>query len=376
MRITLVTETFFPQINGVSRTLDQLVRYLKRQGDEIQLLAPRYPEGEPESDALAQIHAYPAWQLPCYREIHLPFTRRKTLERHIAEFAPGVVHIATEGPLGFKALSAVRRLNLPLVTSYHTNFSHYMECYRLGFISGAFWKYLRWFHNLGMATLCPSNSIREILNDQGFDNVRVWGRGVDSDRFHPGKRSEDVRKKLGVQPDELLLTYAGRVANEKNLPMLLDAYLALPDTPKTRLLIIGDGPIRERLQSRADSRVLFPGYKRGEELSVLYAASDLFVFPSLTETFGNVMLEGMASGLPTVAYDVPGPKDVVQHGKTGILVESVTAEAMTAALADIIQSPATIRAMAKAARAHAQSQTWDAVNAVVRQAYLAALPNR
>ena len=180
MRITLVTETFFPQINGVSRTLDQLVHFLNRHGDEIQLLVPRYKEGEPETDAIAEAHSYPAWQLPFYREIYLPFSRQKTLKTHISVFNPDLVHIATEGPLGYKALRVVQRLGRPLVTSYHTNFSHYMQCYRVGFLSGLFWKYLRWFHNLGSSTLCPSNSIKEILEDQGFDNVRVWGRGVDA----------------------------------------------------------------------------------------------------------------------------------------------------------------------------------------------------
>lgn len=369
MRITLATETFFPQVNGVSRTLEQLVAFLNDSGDQIQLLAPRYKQGAPQSSALSAIHAYPAWQLPFYREIHLPLCRGRTVQSHIAQFNPDLVHVATEGPLGYKTLRVAKAMRLPLVTSYHTNFSQYMQSYGAAILSGGLWKYLRWFHNSGECTLCPSQSIRDILIEKRFTNLTVWGRGVDCRRFSPEKRSQETRRQLGVAPDERLLAYAGRIANEKNLAMLIEAFETLPETAKTKLVLIGDGPLREKLQHRSDRRVLFPGYKHGEELAALYASSDLFVFPSLTETFGNVMLEAMAAGLPVLAYNVPGPKDVVQHGRTGALVDEVSSAALAEALMKLLAEPDTLAAMAPAARRHAESQTWPAVNAVVRNAY-------
>ncbi|MFW5802957.1 MAG: glycosyltransferase family 4 protein [Verrucomicrobiota bacterium] len=370
MRITLASETFFPQVNGVSRTLEQLVAFLNHSGDQVQLLAPCYKQGAPQSAALSSMHAYPAWQLPFYREIHLPLCSRKTVQSHIEQFNPDVVHVATEGPLGYKALRIAKNMRLPLVTSYHTNFSQYMQCYGAAILSGGLWKYLRWFHNSGECTLCPSDSIREILAEKRFNNLIVWGRGVDCQQFNPDKRSEDIRRELGVEPGEQLLAYAGRVANEKNLTMLIDAFQTLPETVKAKLAIIGDGPIREKLRHRSDQRILYPGYKHGEELATLYASCDLFVFPSLTETFGNVMLEAMAAGLPVLAYNVPGPKDVVRHGQTGALVDEVSSPALADALLELLAKPHELAAMATAARTHAESQTWAAVNNIVRNAYL------
>ncbi len=370
MRVTLATETFFPQINGVSRTLDQLVSFLHAQGDEVQLLVPRYAEGAPDSSKLAELHSFSAWRLPFYREIYVPLTGRRRVAAKIAGFKPQVVHVATEGPLGYAAVKAARKLNIPLVTSYHTNFSQYLECYRAAFLSGPLWKYLRWFHNCGRATLCPSNSIREILIDQGFNDVRVWGRGVDCERFNPDKRSDQVRRDFGVDPDETLLLYAGRVANEKNLPMLVDAFLHVPRNLKLKLMIVGDGPIRSKLMERADDRFIFPGYKHGDELAALYASADLFVFPSLTETFGNVMLEAMAAELPVLAYNVPGPKDVVAPGQTGLLLDTVDAESMTQAIIELTGAPDAMNKLAAQAVAHARSQTWDKVNRIVRNAYV------
>jgi glycosyltransferase involved in cell wall biosynthesis len=370
MRVTLATETFFPQINGVSRTLGQLVSFLHAQGDEVQLLIPRYAEGEPDSSTLAELQSFSAWRLPFYREIYVPLVGCRRIAAKLAKFRPQVVHVATEGPLGYAAVKAARKLGLPLVTSYHTNFSQYLECYGASILAAPLWKYLRWFHNCGRATLCPSDSIREILVDHGFNDVCVWGRGVDCRRFAPGRRSEQTRSDFGVGSDETLLLYAGRVANEKNLPMLVDAFLRTPRHLNLKLMIVGDGPIRQKLMDRADDRFIFTGYKQGDELASLYASADLFVFPSLTETFGNVMLEAMAAGLPVLAYDVPGPKDVVEHGRTGILLKTVDAESMTQAIVDLTQNHELTQRLAHHALEHARSQTWDKVNSIVRNTYI------
>ncbi len=283
--------------------------------------------------------------------------------------APDVVHIATEGPLGWSALRAARGLGLPVISSYHTNFSQYMSAYRLGFVESGAWRYLRWFHNRTARTFCPTASIRDILLAKGFERVATWGRGVDGERFHPAKRDPELRRSLGFGPEDLVFLYCGRLAAEKNLPLLLRAFRGLT-APRARLLLIGDGPLREQLAADADARVVFTGYRQGEELARLYACADVMAFPSLTETFGNVMLEAMAAGLPVIGFRVPGPQDIVRPGETGLLLETVEAAALSRAMEELMQDAPKRRRLGANARAYAQKQNWQDINDVVRQAYV------
>lgn len=369
MRITLVTETYFPQINGVSRTLDRLVTGLREQGDQVQLLIPRYREpGEARPDDLSVV-GYPAFALPFYREILLPLVTPGRIRRQLQSFKPDIVHIATEGPLGWAALRAARQLKLPTVSSFHTLFPAYLRSYGIGLLAPLAWRYLRWLHNATGATFCPTPSIRELLLEQGFENVRIWGRGVDSQRFNPAKRDPQLRRQLGFADNETVFLYAGRLAAEKNLPMLAEAIRHL-DRPEARLLLVGDGPLRKQLESRQDPRLVFTGYQRGEELARFYASADVMVFPSLTDTFGNVMLEAMASGLPVLGYRVPGPKDVIKDGVTGELVKEVSARAMAETMRHWLKGAIDLEYFATRARQEAASKSWSAINATVRECYL------
>jgi len=196
MRISLVSETYFPQINGVSRTLDRLVAELLSQGDEVQLLLPHYGESRDESPERVSVVSYPALPLPFYREIRLPITSPGRVARQLSKFRPGLVHIATEGPLGWAALRAARRLGLPTVSSFHTLFPNYLGCYGIGQLTPLAWRYLRWLHNATAVTFCPTPSIRDLLQEQGFHNLEIWSRGVDSQRFHPDKRDPQLRRSL------------------------------------------------------------------------------------------------------------------------------------------------------------------------------------
>ncbi len=369
MRITLVSETYFPQINGVSRTLDRLVRHLRQQGDEIQLLIPRYDALSDVPDDSVEIRPFDGVRFPLYREVLLPFTRTATVEKALEAFAPDLVHIATEGPLGLAALRAARRLGLPVASSYHTNFSTYLGKYRLSLLSRMCWRYLRWFHNATGATFCPTPSIRAILEDKGFDSVQIWSRGVDASRFHPELKDNALRSQLGIRPGEKVLLYVGRLAAEKNLDTLLSAWESLPAGHGSRLLLVGDGPMRETMQRRCDDRVIFAGYRQGEELARIYALADLFVFPSLSETFGNVMLEAMASGVPVLAFRAPGPQDVVTPGQTGMLVDEITADAFGRALYDLMSRDDERCAMGTRAREFACGQNWQQINDGVRRVY-------
>ena len=371
MRISLVTETFFPQVNGVSRSLGRLVQYLVAAGDEVHLLIPRYPPSEDDSRAgVKRVDAFRSVPLPFYPEVLLPLATPRMVRRRLAAFRPDIVHVATEGPLGWAAVRAARGMHLPLVTSYHTNFSHYTTCYRLGLFSRLLWRYLRRFHNAGLATFCPTESIRNILEENRFNNIIVWGRGVDGELFHPRRREAALRRQFGADGvGDCLLVCAGRLAPEKNLDVLVDAVAGMPADANVRLVLIGDGPSRDALQRRADGRVVFAGYRRGEALAAAVASADLMVFPSLSETFGNVVLEAMACGLPVVAFDAPGPRDVIRDGRTGRVVAPATAEALRQATLELVRDHARREAMGREALAFARAQTWDSVLAVVRDTY-------
>ncbi|HEY7745993.1 MAG TPA: glycosyltransferase family 1 protein [Desulfuromonadales bacterium] len=369
LRIALVSETWFPQVNGVSRSLEKLVESLTACGDTVRLFIPRYPESHGQ-DGLSVV-GFRAVPLPFYPEVRLPLVTPATVARELASFRPDVVHIATEGPLGWAALRAAQNLTLPVVSSYHTSFAHYLRLYGAGWLEGAAWRYLRGFHNATAATFCPTPSIRDQLREKGFERVEIWSRGVNCVNFHPGKRDGELRRQLGLPENAVVLACCGRLAAEKNLETLLAAFRRLPTALPVNLLLIGDGPLRPKLEAAAaDPRVIFAGYRRGEELARIYASADLFVFPSLSDTFGNVLLEAMASGLPAVAFDVPGPRDVVRHGETGLLVGKIGAEGLAAALAALIADPARLAGMSAQALRYAAGQNWEAINSVVRRRYL------
>lgn len=372
LRISLVTETYFPQINGVSRTLERLVRYCIDQGDVLHLLLPRYPEGRatlPDGVAVRDWRAVP---VPFYREVVLPLAMPISVERELTHFRPDLVHIATEGPLGWSALRAARRLGFPVVSSYHTNFANYLAMYHAGFLAPVCWRYLRAFHNSTRMTFCPTRSTQGELEARGFRNVAVWSRGVDSERFHPAKRDRRLRAELGIAPEDIVLAYAGRLAAEKNLEMLTEAWQSFPERDRCRLLFIGDGPLRRRLEEQVGERGIFAGYRHGEELARLYASADLFVFPSLTETFGNVVLEAMASGLPAIAFAVQGPGDIIADGRSGRLVDTIDAKALRYEMSELVRNDDRRRVMGAEARRHAEGQSWERIMGGLRNAYTAA----
>lgn len=376
LRISLVSETYFPQINGVSRTLDRLVRHCTDSGDLVQLLLPRYPQPPAELPPGADRRDWRAVPLPFYREVMLPLVTPGMVSGALADFRPDLVHIATEGPLGWAALRASRYRQLPAVSSYHTNFAEYLIRYRAGLLTPFCWRYLRRFHNATHMTFCPTPSTRRKLESRGFRNVAVWSRGVDSAHFHPAKRDPGLRTALGIAPDEIVLAYAGRLAAEKNLDMLVNAWRTLPERQRCRLLFIGDGPLRRRLEEQTGERGIFAGYRHGEELARIYASADLFVFPSLTETFGNVILEAMASGLPAIGFAVQGPGDIIQDGRTGRLVRTVHADQLQQAMSAVVSDEGQRRQMARHARHYAEAQSWERIMGGLRASYFETLGSR
>jgi glycosyltransferase involved in cell wall biosynthesis len=376
MRVTLVSETYFPQVNGVSRTLGQLVRYLTEVGDVVQLVLPDYGKGvreedgnEPDHQATCRVHSI---RMPFYPELRLPLPPFGAANRAIDRFRPDLVHIATEATLGLSMLGHAWRRGLPVVSSFHTNFDQYSDHYGVGWARGTIWRYLRWFHNQTRRTYVPSRATIADLSARGFDRLVLWPRGVDSRLFRPDRPGRNaVRRALGLGPDDVVIGYVGRIAVEKNVTFLADALVRVAaERPRASFLFVGDGPARPELERRMGPRARFVGYRGGEELADHYAAADLFAFSSLTETFGNVVLEALASGLPVVALRAGGVGDIVQAGRTGRLLEpDATAEAFAREVEALVDDAEERRRMAEAARARALDQSWDAIMAELRRNY-------
>lgn len=372
MRLTLVTETYSPQVNGVSRTLGELARHMTARGDAVQVVHPDY--GEPPTEAEECLVR--SLTVPFYRELHLPVPPFGAVHRAVDRFRPDLVHVATEAMLGWSVLRRSLRRGIPVVSSFHTNFDQYSGHYRVGWARGTIWRYMRWFHNQTIETYVPSLTTIAGLEAKGFERLVLWPRGVDGEVFRPDRPGRcDVRTRFGWGPDEFVIGYVSRIAPEKNVDYLAAALeIVAAERPGVRALLVGDGPSRAELAARLGRFARFAGYQTGEALADHYAACDLFAFSSLTETFGNVVLEAMSSGLPVVGLRAGGVADVVRDGATGVLVDPAEPPRKFAdALISLADREEMRRNMSACAREYALSQSWDAVMTGLRQRYLAAI---
>lgn len=359
MRLTLVTETFPPEVNGVARTLGRWAETMSLRGHAVDVIRPRRPAEREREDSV--------WPLPVpfYPQVRLGLALPHSVLRRLRAHQAELVHVATEGPLGLAALLAGRWRRLPIASSFHTNFDHYLSHYGLAGWEWCAQTYLRWFHNRTSVTLVPSRATRERLVAAGFRNVRVWSRGVDSDLFHPRRRDNRLRTELGMAPNDVLVLYVGRLAWEKNLDVLLSAFAQVSQRfdsghgPRLKLALVGDGPLLSDLRRRAGQDVVLPGLKVGEELARWYASADIFAFPSRSETFGNVILEAQASGLPVLAFRYPATEERITHGRDGLLLANDAD--LAAAMAVLSREPDKRRRLQLAARQTAQRQSWEPI---------------
>ena len=320
LRIAFVTESYPPEINGVANTVARVIDGLRSRSHEVQVVRPR----QGRHDQGARPHGphdvlTGGMAIPMYGQLRLGFPSRRRLQDLWQAQPPDVVHIATEGPLGWSALQAASRLRLPVCSDFRTNFQAYSKFYGLAWLKNPIISYLRSFHNLCHSTMVPTDALRQALAQEGFSPLSVVARGVDVTLFTPARRSDSLRALWGVAKDEVVALYVGRLAAEKNLQLLLEAFRNMRAAdPRVRLVIVGDGPIRGQLQAQCPDAI-FAGFQRGEDLAACYASSDMFLFPSLTETFGNVTAEAMASGLAVVAFDDAGAGQLIQHRGNGLL---------------------------------------------------------
>ncbi len=359
LRVAIVTETYPPEINGVAMTIAHMVDGLSELGHDLQIVRPRqHRDDQPvERERLTEVLAR-GIPLPRYPGLKMGLPAERKLLKLWSEKQPDLVHIVTEGPLGWSALSAARRLRLPVVTDFHTNFHQYSRNYGFGWLHKPISGYLRNFHNKGDVTLVPTQAMREGLIAQGYKAVRVVSRGVDTVLYNPRRRSLALRESWGVQGDAPAVLYVGRLAPEKNLPVVLQAFEQLAALePRARLVLVGDGPARAELQRQYPQHI-FAGMRSGEDLATHYASGDLFLFPSLTETFGNVTTEAMASGLAVIAYDYAAAGQLILDGENGFVAPRDDGQAFSQAALRALADPLRRTAVRHRARLTAEHLSW------------------
>jgi glycosyltransferase involved in cell wall biosynthesis len=369
MRIALVTENFLPKLDGVTRTLAMALEHFQREGHQAIVLGP---EGAPRRYAGARVFGAPGAPLPFYPELRLLFPLPR-LERRLAQFRPDVVHVVDPALLGAAGITWGKRLGAPVVSSYHTNLAAYCAYYHLSALIEPMWAYRRYFHNQCAVTLCPSPSTASELRRRGFARVGLWGRGVDSDLFSPARRSITWRAQMTGDAQTPIALYAGRLSYEKNLGELLAA-MDVIEAAGGWLVLVGDGPARADLErALAGRRASFTGYLRGEALARAYSSADVFAFPSLTETYGQAVVEAMASGLPVVGFDADGVRDSVRHERTGMLAAAGDGTAFRAHLASALGDSALRARQGLAARAWAERKQWPVILDGLLDAYREAI---
>jgi len=359
MRIAYVTETWPPELNGVSLTVERTVRFLRSRGHLVELIRPRQP-GEARLDASDELRTA-GCVIPMYPDLRFGLARAGTLARRFRQSRPDLVHLATPGPMPWAALAAAGALGLATTSDFRTNFHQYSRHYGLGLFAGSVLGLLRRFHNLTRRTFVPTQAARRELATAGFHHLTVVGRGVDTQRFSPAARSDELRAQWRAGPDTPVLLAVGRIAAEKNIELALRAFeRARRDRPDLRMVVVGDGPARARLTT-AHPAATFVGAKRGAELAAHYASCDAFLFPSLSDTFGNVVMEALASGLPVVSFNCAAAAEHVDDGISGRLAVPGDEAGFIAATAAFAVAPASLQSFREAAVAAARRATWDEV---------------
>lgn len=358
-RLALFTDTWTPQVNGVARTLDRLVTECEARGIETLVVTVDEADAVPPLPHVERWPARPFWAYPQLRMTTPSPSRAREV---LARFRPTLVHVATPFGVGLSARQAARALNVPLVSSYHTHFTAYLQHYGLQGLDAVSWPFLRWFHNGGRRTFAPTRDVATQLEAQGFEGVRVWGRGVDTARFAPRHRSAAFREAIGCTPETCLVTYVGRLAPEKGIDVAMRAMTQLlrAEPGRLRFALVGDGPAEERLRALAPEGTVFLGRLEGQALAEAYASADVFLFPSTTETFGNVVLEAMASGVAVVSH-ATGPTSEFAHAGTALPVDVRAADAIADAVRALLDDRNRRAAIAAAGLAAAHERGWSRV---------------
>ena len=362
LRVAVVTETWPPEVNGVAVTLAKLVQGLGHRNHDVQLIRPRQPKFDTGiKDSNLEEVLMRGMPIPSYPELKLGLPSKKTLVKTWTLRRPDVVHIATEGPLGWSALQAAKVLKLPVTSDFRTNFQSYSKHYGIGWLRKPIVAYLRKFHNATACTMVPTKELKKTLSENGFLNLKVVSRGVDTSLFNMSKRDPDLRKTWGATDQSQVMISVGRMAPEKKLEQVLKTFEALKLLgTDLKLVMVGDGPLREQFQLKYPE-IIFPGMLVQSELAKYYASADLFVFPSQTETFGNVTLEALASGIPVLAFDCAAARDWVQTGVNGWLVPENDPDGFARKAVEIFNTKNLLSQVTQSTRQQIVRLDWDQI---------------
>lgn len=361
MRIAIVTDTYTPQVNGVTTVLRRIVSLLRNAGHEAIVVAPRYP-GYSAGDDELRLRSAP---FPPYPAIRLTWPSVRRLGLFLDERRPDLIHVPTEGPLGLMGRAYALRRGLPLVTAFHTNFPDYAAHYGWPRLESLLWRWLVWFHRPAQVTYAPGTAARDALHRHGIRTATVWGCAVDTATFHPLRRSLVWRRALGIADETPIVLHVGRLAPEKNLGVLVETWERLHQRFGARLafVIAGEGPADRMLTHRMPWAHRL-GFLEREALAKVYASTEICTLPSITETCGLVALEAMASGLAVVAADAGGFRDTIRDGESGLLVPGADPNAFLAAVTSLVQRPDRRHALGLGARHAALGCDLETANAI------------
>lgn len=362
LKLSIVTETFPPEINGVAMTFGHIARELGRRGHEVTVYRPfrRDLAAQPPSPEFREV-ALAGLPIPGYPLLRLGLPARRKLRKRWTASRPDLVHVVTEGPLGATAISAARDLNIPVTSSFHTNFHAYTGHYGFAPLRRLTLAWLRRVHNRTLRTFAPTEELCTELAQSGFQNLRVLSRGVDTEQFNPARRSFSLRANWGAGPDDPVVLHAGRMAHEKNYPLLFRAFAAMhAANPRCRFVLVGDGPLRKGLQREFPSAV-FTGFIPRQELARHYASADIYIHASLTETFGNVLTEAMASGLAVAGFDYAAARRFIAQGRNGLSVPCDQPAALVTASCDLASDVALRNRLRGASRSAVEPCSWETI---------------
>jgi len=361
MRIAYFTDTYHPEINGVTNTLGYLTAYLRRLGIDYLIFAPDYSDGRAD-DSEQNVIRFKGLRPHISPASRLVFPNYKTVLQTMADYRPDIIHITSELGIGYCGLRVARELGIPIVMSYHTNFDKYLNFYEFGQLEKCYWKYMTWFHSFAAVNLCPSEDTLHALEKRGLAHLDIWSRGVDLSQFSPANHSEFVRERLGGRNRTLFL-YAGRIAKEKGLETFAKAIRIMDswygDT--VGFVFAGDGPYMQELSEFELPNAVFTGFKNKDDLAQIYASCDVFVFPSGTETFGNVVLEAMASGLPVLCVDAGGVTDFTSHLDNAYLCNQKHIMGLARGMSALLSSPALCDKLRQGGLFTARKRSWNSV---------------
>lgn len=363
--VTIVSETFPPEINGVANTLKHLCLGLMQRGHQVTVIRPkqRHERKALQSGASAALfnseHVVTSLPLPGYADLRFGVASSSDLRRLWKKNRPDAIYVATQGPLGIAAVTAARKMGLPVSSGFHTNFHQYSRFYGVGALEKLLCAYGRWFHNRTAITLVPTKKMQKVTASMGITPTGLWSRGVDCNRFTPGNRDESLRAQWGLEGNDLAVLYVGRLAAEKNLRMAVSCYERIRKLhPKAKFILVGDGPMRKRLAEKHPDYI-FCGTQSGHDLARHYASGDMFLFPSKTDTFGNVVLEAMASGLAVVAYDDAAAHEHIRHEENGIKAPLARDERFISGALRLANQPTLLSRIRDQARLDALKLSWE-----------------